>query len=72
MVLSAPTILQSWVRNPSTPSTYAPLIWIVEIDIVINIGMKMRTKVNKKEAGIGPWFKKDYERNDRETLYLVL
>ena len=48
VVLSAPTILWPWVQIPSTPS----MLFLICIEIVAR-----KEKINKKEAGIGP-FKK--------------
>ena len=50
VVSSAPTILQPWVRIPSTPSMlFFNLYW--------NCNEK-RTKINKQEAEIGPFLKR--------------
>ena len=46
MVLSAPTILRPQVQISSTPS------------MLFSICNVKRTKINEKEAGIGPYFKK--------------
>ena len=46
VVSSAPTILQPWVRIPSTPST---LFSICDVK---------KTKINEKEVGFGPYLKK--------------
>jgi len=53
VVSSAPTILGPWVPIPSTPSTLFP-IYITEIETVTVIGMRKRTKIKEKAAGIGP------------------
>ena len=47
VVLSAPTILWPRVRIPSTPSTL--------FSICIEIVLRKERKINKKEAGIGPF-----------------
>ena len=49
VVSSAPTILRPWVRIPSTPS----MLFSICIEIVMR-----KNKNKQKEAGIGPFFKK--------------
>ena len=49
MVLSGPTILRPQVQIPSTPSS---IFSICIIEIVIDIGIRKRTKINAQEAGI--------------------
>ena len=46
MVSSAPAILRPQVRIPSTPAMF--------FNFIIQIVMRKRTKINEKEAGIGP------------------
>ena len=53
VVISAPTILRPWVRFPIIPSMLFS-VCIVEIETMMN---EKRTKINKKETGIGPYFK---------------
>ena len=61
---SAPTILPPRVRVPSTPST----LFIVKICTMLSLCWE-RTKINKKEAGFGPFFlKKSYDRRAFITL----
>ena len=53
VVLSAPTIRQPRAQIPSTPSTLFSF-FIVEIEIVIDIGMKW-TKISENAAGASPY-----------------
>ena len=61
MVSSAPTILRPWVWVPSTPSTLFSICnWYWN---------ENRTKINEKEAGIGPYFNKPHFWSTVTTFY---
>ena len=53
--LSAPSILPRWVRLPSMPSTL--FSFMVKFFLYLSVQCEKRMKINKKEAGFGP-FKK--------------
>ena len=56
MVLSAPSIMPPRVRLPSTPSM------LLSFKVKFVLVLWKRTKINQKEAGFGPFFKKRREK----------
>ena len=63
---SAPSILPPWVRVPSTPSTLFS-IYIVQI-VYLSFELECEKNENKqKEAGIGPFLKKNVLSIERTT-----
>ena len=61
VVSSTPTIMQPRVRIPSTPSTFLSFYFCEFCN-------QKRSKINKKEAGIGPFLKKKSSWNQTNKI----
>ena len=61
---SVPSILPPRVRLPSMPSTLFSII--VKFVLYLSMWCEKRTKINKKEAGFGPFLKNSF--GDVETM----
>ena len=67
---SAPSILPPWVQLPSMPSMLFSII--VKFVLYLSMRCERRTKINKKEAGFGPFFKKHLQIPNRYTKSFIV